>query len=232
MQPEHKDVTFQSLLFSSMPKEDAEALLATAHITEYDRGQTIFLQGEKATAIFVVISGWAKLYRIAPSGTEAVVGVFTQGRSFGEALAFQGDVYPVSAEAVTSLKLMRIEADSYLRRIRETPEAAISLLASTFKHLHSLVSQIEALKARTSAQRVAEFLCELSNAETGACEVILPYDKILIAGRLGMKPESLSRAFARLKTEGVQIIQNRAKISDIEHLRIYCEEDPAQAWSK
>lgn len=232
MQPEHKDVAFQSLLFSSMPKEDAEALLATAHITEYDRGQTIFLQGEKATAIFVVISGWAKLYRIAPSGTEAVVGVFTQGRSFGEALAFQGDVYPVSAEAVTSLKLMRIEADSYLRRIRETPEAAISLLASTFKHLHSLVSQIEALKARTSAQRVAEFLCELSNAETGACEVILPYDKILIAGRLGMKPESLSRAFARLKTEGVQIIQNRAKISDIEHLRIYCEEDPAQAWSK
>ncbi len=232
MQPEHKEVAFQSLLFSSMPAEDAEALLSTAHITEYDRGQTIFLQGEKATAIFVVISGWAKLYRIAPSGTEAVVGVFTQGRSFGEALAFQGNVYPVSAEAVTNLKLMRIEADSYLRRIRETPEAAISLLASTFKHLHSLVSQIEALKARTSAQRVAEFLCELSNAETGACEVILPYDKILIAGRLGMKPESLSRAFARLKTEGVQIIQNRAKIDDIEHLRIYCEEDPAQAWAR
>jgi CRP-like cAMP-binding protein len=232
MQPEYKAVARQSLLFSSMPENDAEMLLSTAHVTEYDRGQTIFLQGEKATAIFIVIEGWCKLYRIAPSGTEAVVGVFTQGRSFGEALAFRGDVYPVSAEAVTNLKLMRIEADDYLRRIRETPEAAISLLASTFRHLHSLVGQIEALKARTSAQRVAEFLCELSNAEEGSCEVVLPNDKILIAGRLGMKPESLSRAFARLKSEGVQIKQNLAKIEDIEHLRVYCEEDPAQAWTR
>ncbi len=62
--------------------------------------------------------------------------------------------------------------------------------------------------------------------------MVLPYDKILIAGRLGMKPESLSRAFARLKSEGVQIKQNLAQIEDIEHLRIYCEEDPAQAWTR
>lgn len=230
MRPEHKAVVRQSLLFRSMPEDDAEALLSRATVTDYDRGQTIFLQGEKATAIFIVVSGWAKLYRIAPSGTEAVVGVFTKGRSFGEALAFRGDVYPVSSEAVTQCSLMRIDAEDYLRRIRETPETAISLLSATFVHLHNLVSQIEALKARTGAQRVAEFLCELSDCEEGACEVVLPYDKILIAGRLGMKPESLSRAFARLKSEGVQVKQNRANIDDIEHLRIYCEEDPAQAW--
>lgn len=230
MQPEHQAVARQSLLFSSMPDEDTDVLLSRASVVEYDRGQTIFLQGERAKAIFIVLSGWAKLYRIAPSGTEAVVGVFTKGRSFGEALAFRRDVYPVSSEAVTQCSLMRIDAEDYVRRIRETPEAAISLLSSTFVHLHNLVSQIEALKARTGAQRVAEFLCELSDCETGSCEVVLPYDKILIAGRLGMKPESLSRAFARLKTEGVKVKQNRARIDDIEQLRIYCEEDPAQAW--
>ncbi|MCK0170130.1 Crp/Fnr family transcriptional regulator [Aliiroseovarius sp. S1123] len=230
MQPEHKAVAHQSLLLSSMPADDAEALLSRASVINYDRGQTVFLQGERATAIFIVVDGWAKLYRIAPSGAEAVVGVFTKGRSFGEALAFRGDVYPVSSEAVTKCTLLRIDAEDYLRRIRETPETAISLLSATFVHLHNLVSQIEALKARTGAQRVAEFLCELAECQTGACEVVLPYDKILIAGRLGMKPESLSRAFARLKDEGVQVKQNRAKIDDIDHLRIYCEEDPAQAW--
>ena len=230
MQPEHKAVAYQSLLLSSMPSDDAEALLSRATVAKYDRGQTVFLQGERATAIFIVVDGWAKLYRIAPSGAEAVVGVFTKGRSFGEALAFRGDVYPVSSEAVTNCTLLRIDAEDYLRRIRETPETAISLLSATFVHLHNLVSQIEALKARTGAQRVAEFLCELAECQTGACEVVLPYDKILIAGRLGMKPESLSRAFARLKDEGVVVKQNRAKIDDIDHLRVYCEEDPAQAW--
>ncbi|MDQ2091787.1 Crp/Fnr family transcriptional regulator [Marimonas arenosa] len=215
-----------------MPVKEAESVLSKARVIEFERGQTVFLQGEVAKAVYIVMDGWVKLYRIAPSGAEAVVGVFTKGRSFGEAVAFRGDVYPVSAEAVTNCALMRIEAEDYLRQIRTSPEAAISLLSATFAHLHNLVAQVEALKARTGAQRVAEFLCELSDCESGNCEVILPYDKVLIAGRLGMKPESLSRAFSKLKREGVTIQQNRAKIDDIAHLRVYSEEDPANAWTK
>jgi CRP-like cAMP-binding protein len=201
-------------------------------VVHFDRGQTIFLQGETATAIHIVADGWVKLYRIARSGAEAVVGVFTKGGSFGEPVAIRKDAYPVSAEAVTNCTLIRIEADTFLREIRNSPEAAISILSSTFAHLHNLVAQIEALKARTGAQRVAEFLGDLAICSEGHCEVILPYDKVLIAGRLGMKPESLSRAFARLKPLGVTIDQNTASIEDIERLRSYAEEDPAQAWLK
>jgi hypothetical protein len=47
-----------------------------------------------------------------------------------------------------------------------------------------------------------------------------------------MKPESLSRAFARLKEQGVTIKQNLAQIEDVAALRDYVEEDPALAWSK
>jgi hypothetical protein len=63
--------------------------------------------------------------------------------------------------------------------------------------------------------------------------VTLPYDKVLIAGRLGMKPESLSRAFARLKDQGVTIRQNVAEIEDRRPtLRDFVEEDPALAWAR
>lgn len=231
MRADHALLARSSLLLRNMPPDETAIILSQARVSDFDRGQTIFLQGEKAKAIYIVMKGWVKLYRIAPNGAEAVVGVFTKGRSFGEAVAFSGDVYPVSAEAVTVCTLMRIEAADYLRHIRETPEMAISILSATFAHLHDLVSQVEALKARTGAQRVAEFLCELSECESGLCEVLLPYDKVLIAGRLGMKPESLSRAFAKLKKEGVRIHQNRAMIEDIAHLRVYSEEDPASAWT-
>lgn len=232
MKPEMHAMARRSLLLSSMPASLAESLLAKAHARSFDRGATIFLQGERATAIYIVVEGWVKLYRIAPSGAEAVVGVFTKGRSFGEAVAFRHDTYPVAAEAVTDCTVIRIEADSFLRQIRESPEIAISMLTATFAHLHALVAQVEALKAQTGAQRVAEFLLELAHCSEGACEVVLPYDKVLIAGRLGMKPESLSRAFARLKDQGVVIRQNIAAISDVAVLRDYVEEDPALAWSK
>jgi CRP-like cAMP-binding protein len=116
--------------------------------------------------------------------------------------------------------------------MKSRPELCTAVLASTFRHLHSLIGQVEQLKARTGAQRVAEFLLELCPVDEGACAVTLPYDKILIAGRLGMKPESLSRAFARLRESGVMVRQNHAAIADVEKLRDYVEEDRAASWSK
>ena len=47
-----------------------------------------------------------------------------------------------------------------------------------------------------------------------------------------MKPESLSRAFARLRDTGVKISQNHAAVSDVARLRDYVEEDRATAWSR
>lgn len=232
MKPEFQALARRSVLLASVPAAVSEQVLAQAHTRQFDRGATIFLQGERASAIYIVAEGWVKLYRIAPNGAEAVVGVFTRGSSFGEAVAFRHDTYPVAAEAVTDCTLIRIEADSFLRMIRESPEIAISMLSATFAHLHALVGQIEQLKAQTGSQRVAEFLLDLAPCSAGSCEVTLPYDKVLIAGRLGMKPESLSRAFARLKAQGVTIRQNVAHIHDIAALRDYAEEDPALAWSK
>lgn len=231
MRPEHSEIARRSVILASAPAEVAEAILATARSREFDRGATVFLQGERASAVYVVAEGWVKLYRIAPSGAEAVVGVFTKGRSFGEAMAFKHDVYPVAAEAVTDCVLIRLEVDTILRLIKESPEIALAVLSATFVHLQGLVMQIEALKAQTGAQRVAEFLLELAPRAAGACTVTLPYDKALIAGRLGMKPESLSRAFGRLRTQGVTVRQHQAEIADVGRLRAYADEDPADAWS-
>lgn len=219
----------RSLLLSSAPEHVVDKVLSEARVGSYERGETIFLQGDQATAIYIVAAGWVKLYRVAPSGAEAVVGVFTKGRSFGEAVAFRTDVYPVAAEAVTDCSLIRIEADSLLRQIRESPEIAISILSATFVHLNGLVAQVEGLKAQTGVQRIAEFLLDLAPCSVGACEVTLPYDKVLIAGRLGMKPESLSRAFAKLRDHGVTVRQSLASISDVAVLRNFVEQDRSES---
>lgn len=232
MTPEERKIASGSILLSGASQDAFDLLLKSSRVRMFDRGAILFLQGERANAIYIVLEGWIKLYRIAPNGAEAVVGVFTKGRSFGEAVAFSHDVYPVAAEAVTDCKVIRIEADAYLRQIRENPQFAVSVLSATFLHLQSLVSQVEALKAQTGAQRVAEFLLELSPCVEGECEVMLPYDKVLIAGRLGMKPESLSRAFGKLRDFGVTVRQNHALIADIESLRDFAVEDPANSWSK
>ncbi|MCG6903238.1 MAG: Crp/Fnr family transcriptional regulator [Rhodobacter sp.] len=227
-----EEIARRSLLLRNLPELAVDVLIRKAVWKTYDRGATVFLQGETATSIHIVIQGWAKIYRIAANGSEAVVNVFTKGGSFGEAVALRGLPYPVSAETVTECEIMHIPATALTTLIRHDPEIAITILAATFVHLQSLVEQIEQMKAQTGAQRVAEFLLELCNRRSGSCVVNLPYDKILIAGRLGMKPESLSRAFSKLRVVGVLVEGSIAAIEDVAKLHDYCEEDPAAAWNR
>ncbi|MFC3568862.1 Crp/Fnr family transcriptional regulator [Paracoccus sp. TOH] len=231
--PALRQIASQSRLFSTMPPALSEQLLDQARVVQYQRGAPIFYQGDIARALHIVAEGWVKLYRLSPGGTEAVVGTMTRGQSFGEPIALRRAAYPVSAEASTDCRLIALPSDALLSALKSRPEAAISIIASTFQHLQALVEQIEELKARSGTQRVAGFLLELcpEGAEDRAT-VTLPYDKALIAGRLGMKPESLSRAFARLRDHGVQIRQNSAEIGSIPALREVVEGDPGDAWSR
>lgn len=220
----------EAVLFSSLPDELADTLFQQATVCTCEQGETLFVQGDPALSVYVMLEGWVKLFRITPTGAEAVVGVFTRGRSFGEAAAFQNDRYPVTAEAVTDGRLLQVRTSTILGMMEKHPELCMAMLSATFIHLHSLVAQIEQLKAHTGTQRVAEFLLDLCNVETGSCTLKLPYDKTLIAGRLGMQPQSLSRSFGRLQEIGVTIAQTQAVISDVDRLREYVLQDRSSPW--
>lgn len=229
MDARHRAIAKATPLLMNFPDDVCEAVLDRSVVRRIHRGTTIFEHGEHAHSVYIVLDGWVKLFRVTLSGSEAVVGVFTKGRSFGEAVAFRSDVYPVSAEAVTDCELVQVPTSYLLDLVMRCPEVGISILASTFTHLQALVSQIEQLKALSGAQRIAQFLVSLlpDDCTGGPCQVTLPYDKILIAGRIGMKPESLSRAFLRLKDYGVTIKQNHALIEDVPGLIAFGEDDYA-----
>jgi len=190
----------------------ATAVMLKAH-------ESLFRQGDPATAFFIVIDGWVKLYRVTLSGEETVIHILTKGDSFAEAVAFTGVRYPATAEAVSDARVVRIPADHVVRCIRESPDIALAMIASTSQHLHHLVQQVEQLKAQSGVQRVAEFLSSLAPVDQGSCVIALPYDKVLIAARLGLKPESLSRAFAKLRSVGVAVHASHVAIADIAKLR-------------
>jgi len=215
-------------IFSDLSPETLEQLISDASVQLHERSEVLFMQGEPAIAFYVVLDGWVKVYRVTPAGEEAVVGVFTRGQSFAEAAAFTGGNYPASCESVTECRTLIIPARRLFNRILRSPEIGLAMLASTSRHLHALVQQIEQLKSHTGAQRVAEFLISLAPVSEGPCTIALPYDKVLIAGRLGIKPESLSRAFQRLRSVGVRVKQNMASIADVKTLDHFVNKERAE----
>lgn len=218
-------------IFRHVPSENLEPLLQKASLRRLHRGASIYLQGEQAHSLFVVVEGWVKTYRMTPCGNEAVVGVFTNSDSFGEEAALSDQKFLAGAEAVAETKVVQIDARLLSNALTNDLVFCQSMLSGALEHNRCLVQHVEQLKSHTGGQRIAEFLLSLCGDRTGNCTVILPYDKVLIAAWLGMKPESLSRAFRRLKDYGVTIKKDHAIIESVERLSNYADEDPAEAWS-
>jgi CRP-like cAMP-binding protein len=227
--PDDLRAASQIAVFGGLNPREVQTLLAQASVIDLEPGQCLFRQGDAAAAFFIVITGWVKLYRITPAGDEAVLHVLTKGESFAEAVAFVGGRYPATASAATDARVVVIPAHHVINCVREMPDVALAMIASTSQHLHRLVQRVEQLSAQSGLQRVAEFLAGLCPNMDGSCTISLPYDKTLIAGRLGLKPESLSRVFAKLRSVGVDVRASDVVVSEVAQLRSLVASDRIRA---
>lgn len=220
---DHKGHDFQLLkhmsLFRGLDEETFEKLLGDASVQHVKRNEVIFVEGEPATRLFLVLEGWVKLWRQSEDGQESVIGVFAEGESFAEAAIFDQKGYPVSAIAVDDTRLLCIPGASVLREFRQNPDYAINVVADLSRHMRFLVRQIEQLSVSSSTERLARFLVMLCPEGAGEAVVRFPVEKSLIAGRLGMQPETLSRGLAKLRKIGVDTKGSMVTISDVQALR-------------
>lgn len=220
LRDEDRSIITGLVLFHHLDLATIANLLSGSRVIRVERGTTLFAQGDPADRLFAVLDGWVKLARESSAGHESVIGVFGRGESFAEAAAFQGGRFPVDAVVVEHARLLVIPAQRFLGHLREQPEIAFNILAAMSRHLRSLVEQVEQLSTRTTVERVAGFLTTLaSESGSGPATLRLPLDKALIAGRLGMRPESFSRALARLRAEGVDEVDGVVRVTALGRLR-------------
>ena len=208
-------------LFAGVTAESLRTLLAHAAVHCRERHSVLFLQGEPARHFYVVLDGWARLFRTAADGQETTVAAFARGDSFAEAASFAEGTYPVSAEAAENARLLVVPAAPFVDRLRRTPQLAVNMLASMSRHLRGLVQEIEQRNVKSAPQRLGAFLLRRCPPEGRRAAIGFPAEKALVAARLGMRPETLSRALAALRPVGVSVRGRQATVSDTGALRRY-----------
>jgi len=218
------EATAQASFFSDMPLEAVRELLAGATVGQYPRHALLFSEGDVADRFYVVLEGKVKLFTTSENGDESVVEIFDPIRTFAEAAMFASGEFPVSAEVVESSILVQVKTVSFLKALSTRTDLAFMMLATMARRHRGLVRHLSDLKSKSPGQRLGSFLLALATDQGADCTVHLPFDKVLIAGKLGMKPESLSRTLARLRQIGVTSNKNEVTINDIEALRRFCGE--------
>jgi CRP-like cAMP-binding protein len=223
MTPEDERTALASPILTLMPSGAATGLLAVARVRSLRAGERLFEQDDPAADAFVVLEGWIAVLRRDAEGRQTVVEVFTRADSFAETPALIGEAYPVAAEAATRARVLAVPGAALRNAAVASPETALAMIAAGFQHMRRLLGQIKQLKARTAPQRLARFLVDLAGQPAGAAALELPFDKTLIAARIGVTPSSLSRAFRHLRAVGVRVEQNRAQIADLGQLRAFSD---------
>jgi len=205
--------------FSNLPEADLEVLIKAAQIRDYNRQQGIFIRGDKAERFFIIINGWIKLHRETMEGEESVVALFTRGDVLGEAAILGGADYPFSAEAAEKSRVAEIPAAALKEVAQNNPDILRRVMASMSREMRRLQLETEHRAMMDAPQRISCMLLQLSADMIGAGGAFtFPYDKSLAAARLGMKPETFSRALAQLKSDGVTVKGSEIRIDSFSHL--------------
>lgn len=201
----------------------------SAHVREkrLTKGEMLFQKGDQPNGLFIVVVGQIKLAFPSSSGNEKVVDVFGSQQVFGEAVMFMDRPYPVFAEAIADSLLLQIPKVLLFELLASDPMFARQMLAGMSMRLHSLIQDVESYSLRSSAQRVIGYLlqqCPNEGEDTGqdSLTITLPTSKQIVASRLNLTPETLSRIFHDLSAAKlIDVTGKQITILSLKQLRVY-----------
>lgn len=209
--------------FEGLSTDDIFSLLARSSVVEIPRGSLLFSQGDVADKFYVLLEGRVKLFITNEEGEESIIEIYGAQSSFAEAAMFASARFPVNGETTLSSRLVQVDGSSFLRVLQENIEMCQKISMQMAHRYRSLQNEIIHLKTHSPAQRLGVFFLSLVGDAQGQ-DVPLPYSKNLIAARVGMKPESLSRALGRLKDIGVMCAKDRVRVESLESLQAFCKD--------
>ncbi len=213
-------------VFRDVDDRTLSGLAAISTIVSAPEDSILCRQGHLAERLLVLLEGQVALENTTPSGASAVVDVVRPGGHFMLSAVLSGLPGLMSARTVTAAKLIGIEAEGLRTLLHREVSLAGALLRAEAMEFGNMVRQVCDLKLRTTAQRLGCYLLALTD-QTAANTVALrlPFDKRLLAARLGCRQENLSRAFAALRRLGVETHGARVILHDIASLRDYSAPD-------
>jgi CRP/FNR family transcriptional regulator len=134
-------------------------------------------------------------------GKEQILHIFGPGEPFAEAAVFTGRSFPAYADAMQNSRVLFIPRQAFVDLIKANPALAMNMLGTLSLRLKKFAGMIEALSLKEVPGRLAAHLLLLSEQQ-GRDDFPLNINKTQLASLLGTIPETLSRIFNKLNSQG------------------------------
>jgi len=171
------------------------------------------------------VQGQLKLYRTSPDGNEVIIDLLEAGMTFGETRVFLEDhQFHVSCAALAEAEVAAVDLPTFLALLRDSVDTCLLLLRRISERAERHVDDIERLALQGGACRVASYL--LGQLPPSRSEYRLTVAKGVLATRLGLRAETLSRILKQLNADGIVSVSsgNIVRIPSRQKLQRFIEQ--------
>lgn len=211
-------------LFSQLTREQLDVVINQSRIIELKAGEKLFYAGENARYFYYLKQGQVRIFLESSEGNEKVIDVIHSGQMFAEAVAFlDQEPYPVSAQTLKKSTLYAIDIVAFKSVLKESIETCFRVMAALTKRLHFQLMEINNLSLHNATYRlISHLIQQVPESASGDTHFVLDYPKNVLASRLSIKPETLSRILLRMKNNQlIDIESNQIILKNLEKLKLY-----------
>src|SRR5438270_3134948 len=207
MSPEIVDSLRRSVLFRRLKPDDLQRLAAVATLRAFEKGATLFSEGDGSDLMYTVVSGRVKVFKTTPRGSDVNLELFGPGDPVGAAAVYESRPYPASAIALEPTSCLAIPRQAFFSLLEGYPLMVRGLLVGLTHRLVELTNRLTELSGGRIEGRLARFFLKLSTdmGQRRGDGVFIPLvlSRQELADMIGTTIETSIRIMSRWGKDGV-----------------------------
>lgn len=210
----HKYCAKKVSLFSSLSDKDLNKVVSLVTQRSFDKGDTIFSEGEIFDKLFIINSGSMKVYKYTKDGKEQILYILKEGEFLGDLNLLKKDTFSFSATALENTNICIIHKDDFDTLMNSNPNISIKVLEYAHDRITSLENLVQTLTTKDVEVRLATLLLNLSKTfgvkTTKGIEITLSLTREDMANFIGVTRETISRKLSHFQNENIiEIFDNK-----------------------
>lgn len=204
--------------------DEINAVRSVASSMEVDAGETIFMQGDRHSGIFLIESGRVRIYYAGPSGREITLAFWTPGHFIGGPEIFGRGAHVWSAIAVDPTRLIYLPGSRIRYLAERMPALALALIDGLVAKGKCYSALVQMLGTRSVTERLAQLLLILAEVDGRKDGDRLFVDRTVtheqLAAIVGSTRQWVTTTLTRFQKRGhLRITKTMIVIEDPEGLR-------------
>lgn len=173
-------------------------------IERYEKNQKIFSQGDVAGAVFFIHKGKVKVTVLSEHGKEAVVGIFAEGKFFGEAALKGTAIRTTTSHAMEDCLITSITNEAMLATLASEPKFATFFIAYLLSRNSRIEDDLIDQLFNSSERRLARLLLLLANfgEDGGAQPIAINLSQETLAEMIGTTRSRVSFFMNQFRKKG------------------------------